>query len=422
MAVTLHLPTVQNWSCHNCGGCCRQHLIEITEEERQRINSQGWTAEHGVPAGRSAVKRLSAWWQRRRYRLAHQPNGDCVFLDENKLCRIHARFGEAAKPLACRIYPYAFHPAGNSVTVGLRYSCPSVVANRGRSVTAQQPDLAELVRLAVPTGAERLPPPRINAVSKVEWAEFHQLNRVLEDLLCDLSVPLLLRVQRVLVWTSLLQNAAVSGLVGAEFRQFVSLLKDTVCQDVVRLPAEIAAPQRTEQLYFRLQVALFARKDTVADLNSGWRGRWDRLTAILSFIRGVGSIPPLQTGWSSVPFDALELPVGPWPAGVGELLTRYFRVKVQGLHFCGRAHFDFSFVDGVQSMVMMLPIVCWLARWRAASLQHQPWQQSDFEDALAQADHHFAYSPALSQGHVLRRQRWLVQQGGLFRLARYWAR
>ena len=52
----------------------------------------------------------------RRYRLGHQADGACVFLDERGLCRIHAKFGEQAKPLACRIYPYAFHPAGKKIT------------------------------------------------------------------------------------------------------------------------------------------------------------------------------------------------------------------------------------------------------------------------------------------------------------------
>ncbi len=142
MPLPLELPTIQNWSCHNCGGCCRQHAIAITAEEHERIAAQNWTAEEGIPAGQPLFERVGLFPWTKWYRLAHQPDGACVFLDERGLCRIHAKFGEQAKPLACRVYPYAFHPAGKKITVSLRFSCPSVAANRGTSLVAQQHDLA----------------------------------------------------------------------------------------------------------------------------------------------------------------------------------------------------------------------------------------------------------------------------------------
>jgi lysine-N-methylase len=84
---------------------------------------------------------------RNRYRLAHQDDGACVFLDKKGLCRIHAKFGEPAKPLACRVYPYAVHPAGQQqLTVSLRFSCPSVVQNLGPAVASQRVELDQLSR------------------------------------------------------------------------------------------------------------------------------------------------------------------------------------------------------------------------------------------------------------------------------------
>ena len=52
----LRLPTIQNWSCHNCSGCCRQHLIEITEEERQRILKQDWKTKDGIPESQPVIE------------------------------------------------------------------------------------------------------------------------------------------------------------------------------------------------------------------------------------------------------------------------------------------------------------------------------------------------------------------------------
>src|SRR5262245_45350268 len=116
----LELPTIQNWSCHNCGGCCRQHGIFITEAARVRIEKQGWGPDSGIPANQPLFVKEQSWFKKPWRRLAHQPDGACVFLNEQGLCRIHAKFGEEAKPLACRIYPYAFHPAGNKLAVSLR--------------------------------------------------------------------------------------------------------------------------------------------------------------------------------------------------------------------------------------------------------------------------------------------------------------
>src|SRR6478736_6118333 len=96
MPLPLELPTIQNWSCHNCGGCCRQHAIAITVEEHQRIAGQGWTAADGIPAGQPLFERLGWFPWSKWHRLAHQPYGACVFLDERGMCRIHAKFGEAA--------------------------------------------------------------------------------------------------------------------------------------------------------------------------------------------------------------------------------------------------------------------------------------------------------------------------------------
>ncbi len=139
----VQLPLIQNWSCHSCGGCCRKHLIEITEEDRQKIVEQKWTAADGVDI-QPVVWHAGPPWKK-RYRLAHRADGSCVFLDDKGLCRIHAKFGEPAKPLACQVYPYALHPGGRKLALSLRFSCPSVVANKGRPVSLQ---VRELKRIA----------------------------------------------------------------------------------------------------------------------------------------------------------------------------------------------------------------------------------------------------------------------------------
>src|SRR4029079_14221554 len=71
-------------------------------------------------------------WFSSAYRLNHRPDGACVFLGSDNRCRIHAKHGSAAKPLACRIYPYALSPAGDHWKLGLRFACRSTDESGGK--------------------------------------------------------------------------------------------------------------------------------------------------------------------------------------------------------------------------------------------------------------------------------------------------
>lgn len=414
----LELPLLQNWSCHNCGGCCRQHAIEITDEERRRIERQGWTAADGIPSGQPVVERISG----QRYRLAHQPDGACIFLDEQGLCRIHAKFGEKAKPLACRLYPYAFHPAGKKVALSLRFSCPSVVANRGTPVLKQSDELRRLAQEVVPQGAERIPPPSVSAGERLDWPDFLRIVEALDATFAEPEPPLLVRLLRALFWVNLVGQATFEKIKGPRVDELLGILRAAAIDEVPTDLPEISEPSRTGRTQFRLLVAQYARKDTFADVRSGWRGRWKLFRAAIGFTRGKGLVPPLQEVFQPVPFAALEAPFGGLPAGADELLTRYFRVKIQGLHFCGPAYYDQPLADGFQGLALMYPVTLWLARWLAASDGRTTLQLDDVARALAIADHHHGYSPALGQFHARRRVRILHQLGDIPRLCVWYSR
>ncbi len=416
----LKLPTIQNWSCHNCGGCCTQHLIEITEAERQRILDQQWTHADGVL--HDPIVWFAGRGRNKRYRLSHRDDGGCVFLNEQGLCRIHAKFGEAAKPLACRVYPYALHPQGKAITVSLRFSCPSVIANRGRPVSQQQADLKAIQALVVPAGSEQIPPPALSARDRVGWGEFSLFVDRLSSLMSEANVPLLVRIFRALAWVNLVGQSKFDNLARPQLREFLDLITAAVKSEFARLPEPVDPPGKVGRLYFRLFAAQYARKDTVQSLSGGWWGRWKLLRAILTFTRGQGNIPPLQEGFQAVPFESLEASFGGLPAGAAALFTRYFQTKIEGLHFCGRAYYDIPFVEGFHSLVLVLPVTLWLARWRARSHERDTITLEDVEHALALADHHHGYSDALGQGQARSRVRYLAESGELSRLCVWYAR
>jgi len=415
-SVRLALPVLQNWDCHNCGGCCRQHQIEITEIERQRILEQNWTAADGVPPGKALVRMGGGWFGPARYRLGHQADGACVFLNEKGLCRIHAKFGEMGKPLACRVYPYALHPAGKSVAVSLRFSCPSVVKNAGRPVSQQQSEIRQIADAVVPVGASAMPAPAINATERVDWQDFHRFVSALDATLAQSDVSLVDRLLQAHVWTSVVGQSTFAKLRGDRIRGFLDLILEAAGAEASSLQTQSTDVTPVGRLYFRLLAAQYARRDTAADLSQGWIGRWRLLRAVWKFSRGEGDVPPLQEAFRPVPFAALEQSFGGLTAEQDEIFSRYFRVKVQGLHFCGPAYYDIPFVEGFHSLLLMLPVTLWIARWLAVGDGRTVLSTDDVARALAIADHHHGYSPALGHSAARSRVRALAQQGDLPRL------
>jgi lysine-N-methylase len=97
-------------------------------------------------------------------------------------------------------------------------------------------------------------------------------------------------------------------------------------------------------------------------------------------------------------------------------------VKIQGVHFCGRAFYDIPLVEGFQSLTLVFPAVLWLARWLAAGEGRKQLSSDDIARALAVADHQHGYSPVLGHANSRRRVRALAGTGDIARLISWYAR
>lgn len=415
---SLELPTLQNWSCHSCSGCCRQHGVAITDAEHQRLVDQHWTPADGIAPGQPLFVRMGSPLGKRWWRLAHQPDGRCVFLDDQGLCRIHAKFGEPAKPLACRIYPYAFHPKGRQVVVSLRYSCPSVVRNRGRAVSEQQRDLRDLARQVVPENVTQVRPPRLSDAAVLDWNDLLRVVAALEATVAAADAPLIVRLLRGLQWLDILETARLQQISGPRLDELLALLRGAAESDI---PADfdltaIPPPTGVGRTLFRLLAGQYARIDSYTSGHGSWRGRWRLLTSALRLVRGRGALPVLEPRLRPVPFTALDASFGPLPAEADEILTRYLRVKLNGLSFCGPAYYHVPLIPGFRSLVLAVAATLWIARWLATSRGRSQWETDDIADALAMVDHHHGYSPALGTFHARSRVAVLHRLGDLPRL------
>src|SRR5438105_15660999 len=122
----------------------------LTEDERERIQAQGWETDPEI-GNFPLFERHGPWWKR-GYRLNRRSDGACIFL-KNGRCRIHEKFGAAAKPFACRLYPFILVPAGDHWRVGLRFSCPTAARDQGRPLADHETELSEYAELLEQTAS-----------------------------------------------------------------------------------------------------------------------------------------------------------------------------------------------------------------------------------------------------------------------------
>jgi lysine-N-methylase len=408
----LEMPVGQNWSCHGCTDCCRdQFLVTLSAAEKQRIEQQGWTAADGVDPAAMIVP------EGNRFRLTHQSNGACVFLDAANRCRIHAKFGEAAKPLACRLFPLVIHPAGKKLVVGLRFSCPSAVANRGRPLAEQGGELQQLARLVVPDDYQESPPPPVLVERGAGWPDFLRFVSWLDTSLTDKEVPMALKLMRALHWLGAVEKGSLDQIAGPGADEILEALIASAAKKLPALPEKPDPPSRFGRFFLRLMVLEHARLITVKEMNAPGQYRWKILAAIWQFARAGGHTPALRSGLARVRFANLEKPFGPLSAGTEAMLTRYFRVKIQSLHFCGHAFHDRPLIEGFRSLALLYPMVVWLSRWLAVSDGRTNLADADVARAIAMVDDHYSYSPYLSW-----RVRLLQQRNDIVRLCGWYGR
>jgi lysine-N-methylase len=269
-------------------------------------------------------------------------------------------------------------------------------------------------------------PPNITPDQHVEWPDFRRFVRALDETFQDDGSPLVIRLLRALAWMGLVAQSRFDKVLGDRLGEFLELVVQSAQEDVPASLPEIletaGEPSRLGRTQFRLLAGQYARKDTYASMDGTWRGRWRLLKVALRLSRGKGDVPAIQERFREVPFDRLERDFGGVPDGADEILTRYYRVKIQALAFCGRPYYDVPLVEGFYALALVYPAVLWIARWLAASDDRNEIQTTDVVEALTIADHHHGYSPAFGTWGFRRRVRTLGQLGDIPRLAAWYSR
>jgi lysine-N-methylase len=411
------LPVLQNWDCHGCSECCRVYRVIVSDEERIRIQGQGWEND-SVLRGVQLMERDG--WFSKRYRLNHTADGACVFLDEKGMCRIHGKFGSEGKPLACRIYPFVLVPIGDHWRAGIRYACPSATGNLGRPVAAHQmaiSEYAEGIERREKLSGREIPVPMLQRAQTVPWSDIVLLLRTFHGVVADKRRPLEWRLRKCLAIIDLCREARFDKITGDRFKEFLSVIGEGVNPEVPAHPAAVARPGWVGRILFRQALAIYARKDSGTDRGVSRHGRAALLWAAWKFASGHGRVPRLHARIPQTTFEQIEADTGPLPDASANLLERYFQVKIESGQFFGPTNFHRRFWDGLESLIFTYPAIRWLAR----ALSDRPKEEA-VALAVQIVDDNFGYNPLLGSRRQLIGMRMLARRGDLARLVAWYSR
>ncbi len=134
-------PEELRFTCSRCGDCCRGWNVMLGPGELERLEALDWTGVSpdlvGIVPGDDKTGRMA---------LARRADGACIYLGPDNECRVHQVFGEAEKPLLCRIYPFGFISVGERVGVDVSFACRAVSQDRGEPLSRRLPEWNRLLQ------------------------------------------------------------------------------------------------------------------------------------------------------------------------------------------------------------------------------------------------------------------------------------
>jgi lysine-N-methylase len=411
-----NLPVMQNWDCHSCADCCRL-VVTISAEEKRRIEALDLANDPEIapkpwfaPAARGSQK----------WTLTQRPGGGCVFLTNANRCGLHERFGADAKPFACRVFPFVLIPAGDHWRVGMRYSCPSAAANRGRPVADAEADLMNLSSLLEQhsgKSAESAQPPLLKAGQQLSWSDVCRVVQALVKIVQNRRDRLERRLRKCLAVARVCEQAQLDKLGGSRLSEFLQIVTAGVETEVPREAADLPPPDPLlGTAVFRFLLAIFARRDRELYWASGLRRSSRRVLAAWRFVRGRGPVPGINEFLPDTTFEEVERRNNVLPE-IDATLERYYVVKLNSLQFCGPTNFNLPLWSGLESLVLTLPMILWLGRAFTGLSPVDAVQQ-----AIQLVDDHFGANRSLGLPHIRFLMRTLAERGELEKLVAWYSR
>ncbi|MDX1947202.1 MAG: YkgJ family cysteine cluster protein [Pirellulaceae bacterium] len=408
------LPTVERWDCHQCGICCRGSIVPLSDEDLARLREQHWE-RHPEMAGTPTTARLSLLSGQQR--LAQHPDGRCVFLLPDGMCRIHRELGFGAKPLVCRMFPLQIVPRDSLALLTIRRACPSAAADRGQTVAEQLPFAKDMDRQFGITRQGVQPPPLKPGETR-DWKGARLLLETYERQLTDERYPPVRRIVHALVLSQLFERAKTKSFSHAQLGDLLRMLETSAPDEVGTLFSQRERPAGSARVLFRQTAAEVVRLHPRFPPKPTW-GEWLRIAwGAIAFARGRGPLPKLHLDFPPATFEQLEEPLGPLDPAIYLPLNRFLETTALSWNYALSCRGRWSLVESLRQLAITYPIALWLLRW--ASCGRQP-TVADMIDIVVALDRSQGYAP-LAGSKQRRRLALLASLDELTRLDVWYAR
>lgn len=401
----------QQYSCHGCGNCCRDFTVQLRPGDIEKLEAQGWEETLGEP--------VTIEFRGTRY-LRQRPDGACIFLQEDGLCRIHAEYGFEAKPIACQLFPFSLTPVEGQVAMGLNFACQSVLENKGAALKSHVPELKRMAG-SLPEVEPASRPPMLTRKLRAESKEVQALVGRIDRWLARTDLDLATRLDGLAFVVQSLAQAQLENVRGTRFRDLIDVLFEAMPEELEFHPLETPTARQMKLL----RQAAFARTEDpkLTGIEAAGRVRTvlSQLRRSGRFKKGRGAAPRIGEGWPE-DLDLMHVEavgsatVEREAAAIEELMTRYLRATVLGGRAWGAGFYGWPMVEGLQAMLLNVAVVGWLARLHAAGRGRDEVDLEAVRAALSRVDRTSGRAQWLGAPSERMRLKFLLMENGLRRL------
>ncbi len=386
------LKTDEYWDCHQCGVCCRGSIVPLSVADAKRLQSQQWDKEPEFANTPITVRHRAA---ASSLRLAHRDDGTCVFLNEDGLCRIHAKFGIEAKPTVCQTFPLQLVPREKHAVLTIRRACPSAAADRGDSIASRLPNIKTLVRDGH-LKADAPPPPLLKSGESRPWQTVQTILGEAGELLRDQRYPPVRRLVHVLQYASHLEAAKTKRLDDNQLAELARTLAELEPEESQPFFADQRPPKSHSKILLRRTAMVCARLHPECRHQPSWKARWELAQIAWKVVRGKGTTPVFNNVFPPSTLEALEEPLGIKPAEIYEPLTRLIETNAESYLYALANRSGWSVIESIRGLALLFPVGMWLLRWQ--SYGREP-TVDDMLQVVVMLDRSQGYTPLCGFAH-----------------------
>ena len=356
------LDTNEKWDCHQCGICCRGSLVPLSKADAQRLRSQQWEKHPGYEDVQIMVPHRGA---ESKLRLAHRPDGSCVFLKPDGLCFIHSMSGLEAKPTICRTFPMQLVPQDKHAVLTYRRACPSAAADKGMEVKDRIPGIKKLVK-ADRLKADPIVPPLLKSGEQRDWTTIRSVLESVDSLLRDERYPPVRRVVHALRFARNIDKAKTRRMSDSDVRDLTQAVAELAPQESKPFFDDRKPPKGISKAMFRLMAVSVVRLHPYCKHESNWATRFDLAKTAWKCFRGKGQLPVFDDALPKASFESLEQPIGNQAPEVYLPLTRLIETNSATFLYALANRKGWTVTDSIRGLALLFPIGMWLLRWEAS--------------------------------------------------------